>query len=244
MSKKRRTQVAKIQKETDYLLNTKFAVKPINPITKNQERLFKEYQENKNILAIGSAGTGKTYISLYLALKDVLENQKYKQIIIVRSSVQTRDQGHLPGTEKEKMERFEAPYVDIVNDLYDRGDGYEILKKKGMIKFISTSIIRGLSFDNSIILVDEVQSMNYHEIDTIITRLGQDSKIILCGDTRQDDLKNAGKHRSDVSGLRDFVRVAEKMPSFSTVKFEVDDVVRSGLVKEYILAKEILELAA
>jgi len=246
MSYKKRltkTKRNRVEKETDYLLNTKFGMKRIEPMTPNQRNLFQHYIDGQNILAVGSAGTGKTYISLYLALKDVLEKGQYKEVIIIRSSVQSREQGHMPGDAKEKLSHFEAPYTDIVNDLFDRGDAYQIMKQKNMIRFMSTSFIRGLTFDNAIIIVDECQSMNSHEIDTVMTRVGKDSKIILCGDVKQDDLKIAGKHKGDVSGLRNFIKVAKNISSFSIVDFKVDDIVRSGLVREYIIAKEELELA-
>jgi phosphate starvation-inducible protein PhoH len=246
MSRRRltKTKTNRIERETDYLLNTKFGMKQISPITDNQDRLFESYQEGKNILAVGSAGTGKTYISLYLALKDVMAKNQYKEIIIVRSSVQAREQGHMPGDAKDKMAHFEAPYVDIVNDLFERGDAYQIMKQKNLIRFMSTSFIRGLTFDNALILVDEVQNMRWDEIRTIMTRVGEGSRIILCGDTKQDDLA-CSKNRLDVSGLRQFKRVIDNMSSncFDTVEFTVDDIVRSGLVKEFIIAEELLEVA-
>jgi phosphate starvation-inducible PhoH-like protein len=246
MSRRRltKTKASRIERDTDYLLNTKFGMKQISPITENQDRLFESYQSDKNILAIGSAGTGKTYISLYLALKDVMAKNNYKEIIIVRSSVQSREQGHMPGDAKDKMAHFETPYVDIVNDLFERGDAYQIMKQKNMIRFMSTSFIRGLTFDNALILVDECQNMRWDEIRTIMTRVGEGSRIIFCGDTKQDDLA-CSKNRLDVSGLRQFKRVIDKMgpTCFATIEFTTDDIVRSGLVKEFIIAEEMLEVA-
>lgn len=245
MSRRRltKTKANRIEKETDYLLNTKFGMKRIEPITENQRKLFQSYLEGNNLLALGSAGTGKTYISLYLALKDVMANNEYKEIIIVRSSVQSREQGHMPGDAKEKMAHFEAPYVDIVNDLFGRGDAYQIMKQKNMIRFMSTSFIRGLTFDNALIIVDEVQNMNFGELDTITTRCGNNTRIIFCGDIKQDDLKTVSRNRNDSSGLRDFIRVIRKIDSFDIIEFTKEDIVRSGLVKQYIIAKEALELA-
>ena len=234
----------RVEKETDYLMNTRFAMKRIEPMTRNQRNLFEEYDDGQNLLAIGSAGTGKTYISLYLAIKDVMDRNDYKEVIIIRSSVQSREQGHMPGNDKEKMSHFEAPYTDIVNDLFERGDAYTIMKQKGMIRFMSTSFIRGLTFDNALIIVDECQSCNYHELDTIITRVGEGSRIIFCGDVKQDDLRMVSRNRNDVSGLRDFIRVIDKIESFSTIEFLPEDIIRSGLVKQYILAKEeVLEMS-
>lgn len=235
---------ARAEKETDYLLNTKFAMKRIEPITENQEETFSLYNdENKNLLLCGSAGTGKTYISVYLGLKDILEKGDFKELIIIRSAVQSREQGHMPGDAKEKLSYYESPYVDIVNDLFERGDGYQIMKQKGMIKFMSTSFIRGLTFDNAIVIVDECQNMNYGELRTIMTRIGENSKIIFCGDTKQDDLLRS-KNRADVSGLVQFKRVLDRMGGcVETVEFTVDDIVRSGLVKTFIMAEEELEAA-
>jgi len=239
-----KTKRSQIERETDCLLDTKFGMKRIEPITKTQTALFEGWSNGKNILAVGSAGTGKTYISLYLALKDVMARNQYKEIIIIRSSVQSREQGHMPGDAKEKMAHFEAPYVDIVNDLFERGDAYGIMKQKNMIRFMSTSFIRGLTFNDALILVDECQNMRWDELRTIMTRVGDNSRIIFCGDTKQDDLA-CSKNRLDVSGLRHFKKVIDRMSSncFQTIEFTTDDIVRSGLVKEFIIAEEQLELA-
>ena len=218
-------------------------MRQINPLTETQNDLFQSYREGYNLAAIGTAGTGKTMCATYLALNDVLQKGEYEKVVIIRSAVQTREQGFVPGTLEQKEAIFEAPYIDIVNDLFGRGDAYQILKQKGMIKFTTSSNIRGLTFDNSVIIVDECQSMNYHELDTIITRVGESSKIIFCGDTKQDDLATT-KNRADVSGLYDFLKVLNAIPSFNVVKFGINDIVRSGLVKEYIIAKErLLEVA-
>jgi phosphate starvation-inducible PhoH-like protein len=239
-----KTKRSQIERETDCLLDTKFGMKRIEPITKTQTALFEGWSNGKNILAVGSAGTGKTYISLYLALKDVMARNQYKEIIIIRSSVQSREQGHMPGDAKEKMAHFEAPYVDIVNDLFERGDAYGIMKQKNMIRFMSTSFIRGLTFNDALILVDECQNMRWDELRTIMTRVGDNSRIIFCGDTKQDDLA-CSKNRLDVSGLRHFKKVIDRMSSncFQTIEFTTDDIVRSGVVKEFIIAEEQLELA-
>jgi phosphate starvation-inducible protein PhoH len=206
-------------------------------MTKNQEKVVRAYKDGYHIANIGSAGTGKTYLSLAIALEDVLENENYEQLIIIRSAVQSREQGFMPGSLTEKMGYYETPYQDIVNDLFGRGDAYQILKGKGMLKFMSTSFVRGLTFDNAIIIVDECQNMTYQELDTVITRVGESSKIIFCGDMKQDDLK-ISKHRADVSGLKDFVRVISKMNDFTVIEFTTEDIVRSGLVRQYLIAKE------
>jgi len=240
-----KTKRNRVERDNNHLIDKKFSMKQIKPMTENQKQLFDLYEDGKNLLAIGSAGTGKTYISLYLALKDVLSQEQYNEVIIIRSSVQSREQGHLPGTAAEKMAYFELPYADITNDLFGRGDAYQIMKQKGSIRFMSTSFIRGLTFNNAIILVDEVQNNNWGEIRTVMTRVGDNSKIILCGDTKQDDLISL-RNKSDVSGLRNLKRVLDKMNSecFGTVEFTHADIVRSGLVREFIIAEELLDLAA
>lgn len=229
--------------ELENILNKKFSMKRINPMTKMQGELISKYKEGNNIAAIGSAGTGKTYVSMALALEDVMENELYKQLIIVRSAVQSRDQGFMPGSLTEKMSYYETPYIDIVNDLFGRKDAYNIMKQKEMIKFMSTSFVRGLTFDNSIIIVDETQNLNIGELRTIMTRVGQNSRIIFCGDTKQDDLAFSSKARFDGSGLPYFRKILDKMGGhFSTIEFTVDDIVRSPFVKQFIMAEEALAL--
>jgi phosphate starvation-inducible protein PhoH and related proteins len=248
MAKNRRlTRTEKIRAERNLdhqveILNQKFGMRQIKPLTPTQSDLFDSYTEGYNIAAIGTAGTGKTMCAMYLALNDVLQKKGYDQVIVIRSAVQTREQGFMPGTKSQKEAVFETPYQDIVNDLFGRGDAYQILKQKAMLRFMTSSFVRGLTFDNSVIIVDECQSMTYHELDTIITRVGESSKIIFCGDTAQDDL-SISKNRADVSGLVDFLRVLDRINSFDTIKFTPADIVRSGLVKEYILAKEQLMAA-
>jgi phosphate starvation-inducible protein PhoH len=225
------------------ILNQKFSMRKITPLTPSQSDLFDSYQRGYNLAAIGTAGTGKTMCATYLALNDVLQKGEYEKVVIIRSAVQTREQGFMPGSKAQKEAVFETPYMDIVSDLFQRKDAYTILKSKGMIQFMSSSFVRGLTFDNSIIIVDECQSMTYHELDSIITRVGESSRIIFCGDTKQDDLQQS-KNRADISGLHDFLKVLGKIPSFDVVRFGVEDIVRSGLVKEYIIAKEqFLEVA-
>jgi phosphate starvation-inducible PhoH-like protein len=229
------------ERDKNGTLNSKFSMRQIKPITETQETMFNYYKDGYNIAAIGTAGTGKTMSALYLALQDVLLSDQYDQVIIVRSAVQTREQGFMPGTQAQKEAIYSVPYSDITCDLFGRGDAWDILKQKRQVRFMTSSFVRGLTFDNSIIVVDECQSMTYHELDSIITRVGESSKIIFCGDTRQDDLAGS-RNRNDVSGLGEFLKVLERIPSFKTVNFGVDDIVRSGLVKEYIIAKETFQL--
>lgn len=245
MSNKRLTRRQKRQQEIemDNIANKKFTMKRISPMTEHQRDLFDAYRNGLNVANVGSAGTGKTYASLYLAFEDVLEKEEYEKVIVIRSAVQSREQGFMPGKLNEKMENYELPYIDITNDLFGRGDAYQILKQKGMVQFMSTSFVRGLTWDNCVVVVDEIQNMNYEELRTVITRIGESSKIILCGDTRQDDLRNS-KNRADRSGLSNFIKVIDNMNCFAVVEFTKDDIVRSGLVKDFITTEErVLEYA-
>lgn len=184
---------------------------------------------------MGYAGTGKTYIACNLALQE-LANQTTHKVHIYRSSVSTRDIGFLPGTEEQKMEVFEKPYMALVNEILGRGDAYEILKNKKQIVFESTSYLRGISLDNTFVIVDETQNMTDHEINTLVTRIGNNTRIIFCGDFRQSDLE----YRK--SGISFLTKVLKKMPNhFSIIEMEAEDIVRSDLVRDWILAVESIK---
>jgi phosphate starvation-inducible protein PhoH len=211
-------------------------LKKFDPLTDNQKKFFDAYKIGDYFIALhGVAGTGKTFCALYKAIEEVLDKSNpFGKIIVVRSAVQSRDMGHLPGDVAEKMEIYEQPYRQICETLFGRKDAWERLEEQGYVKFISTSFIRGMSFDDAIIIVDEMQNMTYEEIDTVMTRVGYRSKIIWCGDYRQTDLN---KKKNDVSGILKFFDIAQHMSSFTRIEFTVDDIVRSSLVKDYILAK-------
>jgi phosphate starvation-inducible protein PhoH len=211
-------------------------LKTFQPLTDNQKLFYDAYKQGDYFIALhGVAGTGKTFIALYKAIEEVLEKtNSFNKIIIVRSAVQSREIGHLPGDVGEKMEIYEQPYRQICHQLFDRKDSWDRLEEQGYIQFISTSFIRGMSFDNAIIIVDEMQNLTYEEIDTVMTRVGHMSKIIWCGDYRQSDLN---KRKSDVTGILKFFDIAHHMRAFTRIEFTVDDIVRSSLVKDYILAK-------
>lgn len=214
-------------------------LKEIVPLTENQTKTFEAFQQRgKNLLLHGSAGTGKTFLSLYLSLLEVVQksSSKYKSIVIIRSVVPTRDIGFLPGTLQEKSKVYENPYEDICCELFGRGDAYQILKKKELIEFTTTSFLRGLTLRNCIIIVDEVNNMTFHELDSVISRVGTNAKIIFAGDYSQTDLTNW----KDQDGLLDFMDILQEMNSFEFVEFGIEDIVRSGLVKEYLLAKHRL----
>lgn len=206
------------------------------PLTENQKKMFMLYNSNMNLFLHGSAGTGKSFLSMFLALRDILEDgNDYERLIIIRSSVPTRDMGFLPGSEEEKMEVYEEPYMAICDELFDYSNTYRNLKRIGKITFFSTSFIRGNTFNNSIILLDEVNNCNFHEIDSVITRVGKHSKIIFSGDTTQTDLLKSNK---DQCGIPEFMSIIKKMKSFGIVDFGLKDIVRGEIVKEYLTIKE------
>ena len=218
-------------------------MKKIEPLTENQETLFARYGLDQNLVAYGCAGTGKTFITLYNALRDVLnEKTPYEKIYIVRSLVATREIGFLPGDHEDKSSLYQIPYKNMVKYMFEMPDDasfemlYGNLKTQGTISFWSTSFIRGTTLDNSIIIVDEFQNLNGHELDSIITRVGENSKIMFCGDATQSDLIKT----NEKNGIIDFMKVLRIMPSFDTIEFGIEDVCRSGLVKEYLTAKHQL----
>ena len=212
----------------------------IEPITDNQKKLFDSYSEGKHLVAYGTAGTGKTFISLYNAISDILdESTPYEKIYLVRSLVSTREIGFLPGDHEDKADIYQIPYKNMVKYMFQMPTDadfemlYGNLKAQETIKFWSTSFIRGTTLDNAIVIVDEFQNLNFHELDSIITRVGENSRIIFSGDASQTDLVKT----NDRNGIHDFLNILRKMPSFDIIEFGIDDIVRSGLVKEYIIAK-------
>lgn len=213
-------------------------LKSIVPLTQNQSQVFEDFDHNYNLFLYGYAGTGKSFIGLYLALDDVLDtSQRYNKVVIIRSVVPTRDMGFLPGNSKEKAKEYEAPYTEICSELFGRADAYSILKQKGVVEFISTSFVRGITLRNCIVVVDEIQNMTAGELNSIITRIGDNCKIIFCGDLRQCDLK---PYR-ETSGISDFIQIIHSMKSFSFTEFQIEDIVRSNTVREYIIARYKLE---
>ena len=217
----------------------------IEPITDTQKQVFKSWKEGKNQFLCGCAGTGKTFVSMYLAFEEVLRNEiAYDKVIIVRSLIPTREIGFLPGDEEDKAALYQVPYANMAQFMFKQPNEqafnilYDRLKAQGSLYFLSTSFLRGLTFDNSIIIVDECQNLNFHELDTIITRVGQDSKISFCGDFMQSDLTK----RNEKDGLHDFVKILEEMDEFSISEFSIGDIVRSGFVRSYLIEKTKLGL--
>ena len=217
----------------------------VKPLTDNQTTAFAQYSEGKNLLLHGAAGTGKTFITLYMALQEVLdENSPYDKIYIVRSLVPTREIGFLPGDHEDKSALYQIPYKNMVRYMFSMPDDnsfemlYDNLRAQETISFWSTSFIRGVTLDNAIVIVDEFSNLNFHELDSMITRIGEESKIMFCGDITQTDLTR----ENDKSGISDFIRILEEMKEFSCIEFDINDIVRSGLVKSYLISKYNLGL--
>jgi phosphate starvation-inducible PhoH-like protein len=222
-------------------LKRQLELKHITPLTETQRIAFEAYDSGKNLVLHGIAGTGKSFISLYLALDEILnceEESVYEKVIIIRSVVPTRDVGFLPGSPKQKTEIYEAPYLAICSELFGRGDAYTVLKQRNDIEFISTSFIRGVTLNNCIIIVDEIANMTLHELDSVITRVGKNCRIVFSGDFRQSDFTK----ESDKGGLHKFIEITKRMKSFEFIDFNENDIVRSSMVKDYIIQKDRLRI--
>lgn len=212
-------------------------LKTFEPLTENQAKFFEMYRGGGYFIGLfGSPGVGKTFLAMYRAIEEVLaKDNPFKQVVVVRSLVQLREVGHLPGNLEEKQEIYELPYKEICTTLFGRSDAWDRLKEQGFARFISTTAIRGISIDDSIIIVDEIQNCNWSEINTIVSRVGHRSKIIFAGDFKQTDLIKSNR---DTSAFHDFRRVATAMSAFQEVYFTPDDIVRSSLVRDWIIACE------
>lgn len=214
-----------------------FELKLVKPLTQNQERVFESYSQGKHLMLSGMAGTGKSFLALYLALKDLVDGN-LSAVNIIRSTVPSRDMGFLPGTLKEKLAAYEDPYQQIINDLFSRDDAWSILCRKGYVNMLSTSYLRGVTYKNSAIILDEVQNCTLQELDTVITRVGPNCRVIICGDIKQNDLLS-GKNQT---GLPLFDKIVAEMSEFDSVMFGLEDIVRSGLVRSYLISKYRLGL--
>jgi predicted ribonuclease YlaK len=206
-------------------------------LTDNQKKAKDAWDEGSNLVLSGSAGTGKTYLGMYFALETVFTKNNYiDKVVIIRSIVPTREIGYLPGSKEEKESPYTLPYADICDEIIDTRDSYSKLILQGKAEFLSTSFIRGTTFDNCVVLVDEMQNLNFHELDSVITRVGENCKLIFCGDYYQSDFE---KER-DKNGLIEFLNILDQTTYFETIEFTWKDIVRSDLVREYIMTKEML----
>jgi len=217
---------------------------PISPLTENQEKIFDAWDKGQHLFIYGAAGTGKTFCAIYKALFDCLkETPSYDNVYIVRSLVATREIGFLPGDHEDKSSLYQIPYKNMVKYMFEMGNDsefdalYGALKQQETIKFWSTSFLRGVTLDNAVIIIDEMQNLNFHELDSIITRVGENTRIVFCGDAMQSDLVRD----KEKNGIHDFMRILELMPDdFAMIEMGVDDICRSGLVRNYLIAKNSL----
>jgi len=230
----------KQQRRNESTLDQSFRLKKISPMTDTQADAFDAYEDGHNLLMVGYAGTGKSFISSYLALRDILSGKLYHKLIIVRSAVPGRDMGFLPGKIQDKLNAYESPYKAMFSELFGRGDAWEICLTKGIVEFTSTSYMRGITISNAVVLVDEIQNCTAQELETLITRVGPNSRIMFCGDIHQCDLY---RNRYDTSGLPNFLQIIENMSSFDVVDFKLEDIVRSGICREFLEAKHHIEMA-
>jgi phosphate starvation-inducible protein PhoH len=229
----------RLQRQNQEVMKEKlnFTLRKINPLTDNQRQTFGAYNNDKHLLLIGTAGTGKSFLSIYLGMQDIMDERSHEKMVIIRSVVPTRDMGFLPGSNKEKSKVYEAPYYAIFSELFGRGDAYEYLKNKGIVEFMTTSFVRGITLNDCIIIVDEFQNMTASELHSVFTRIGRNCRVVFAGDIKQNDF--SGKREE--SGFRDFFKVIDKMRDFGIIEFTRDDIVRSELVRSYIIAREELE---
>lgn len=230
-----------IDKEGNFNTKNVNIRRDIEPMTITQKDAFDSWERGYNLMLHGIAGTGKTFLALYFALSEVWNKKNYyKKVYLIRSTVSTRDQGFQPGTKAQKEAVYEEPYPPIVHTIFGRGDAYQLLKQRNMIEFRSTSFLRGATFDDCIIVVDEMQNMSDGELHTIMTRVGQNCRIIFAGDIKQDDLTS--ERYNEKSGIKNFMRVISNMDAFDFIEFYAEDIVRSDLVKSYIIERDRLGL--
>jgi predicted ribonuclease YlaK len=209
----------------------------LDALTDKQGEVIKYWKKDNHLVLSGSAGTGKTFMGLHLALSAVLDRStRYEKVIIVRSIVPTRDIGFLPGTEEEKKEVYALPYKALCSEMFKTHDAWDILLHTDKVEFISTSFVRGQTFNDAIVIIDESQNCSFHELDSVITRLGKDCKFIMCGDYYQSDLHK----KSEREGVKQFIEILETLNGFRVVEFNWSDIVRSDIVRDYICSKEQL----
>lgn len=238
MKPKKQTKVKeKVAEVTPKYDLSKLHLSELKPLTDNQGIAIDSFSKNYNLVLHGVPGSGKSFIAIALCLNEILNNKSGQQLVIVRSVVPTRDSGYLPGSLEEKEAVYLSPYIAIVNELFHDGNAWKTLVGAGVIKFISTSYIRGLTLNNSLILVDEFQNCNYHELCSVITRVGKNSKVYFTGDGDQSDFE----HERDKNGIIEFIEILDTLKYFKKIEFTWADCVRSGLVRDFLMSKELIK---
>ncbi len=203
---------------------------PIKAKTVNQQKLVQAVKDNDLVFALGPAGTGKTYISVAMAVR-ALKNKQIKKIIITRPAVEAGENlGFLPGDLKEKIDPYLRPIYDALNDMIP----FEKLKyymEREIIEIAPLAYMRGRTLNNAFILLDEAQNTTPMQMKMFLTRMGPESKMIVTGDTSQIDLP-----RNQYSGLKDAVRILNQVKGIGFVELTDKDVVRHRLVRDIIEA--------
>ena len=214
---------------------------PIEAIGPAQTEAFAKYKENKNLFLTGSAGTGKTFVLLYLAFADVFDDESpYDKVILIRSLLPSRDAGFHSGSLEEKANYYQAPYRQLVKFLFEMQSKdefaalWDLLIEQESVEFQTTSFLRGQTFDNAIIICDEAQNLNFAELDTVMCRVGQNTKIMFSGDEAQTAFIN----NDDKEGMYNFQGILGEMEECEVIKFGIGDILRSGLCRSYLIAKE------
>jgi len=226
------------KKNNDVFSRNNLKLKEIEAKTNNQKLFFEQYNTGNHMFVHGCPGTGKSFLGCYLAIKQMIETvnsrQAHKKLIILRSVVPSRDVGFLPGSLEEKAAIYEMPYVAIFAELFQRADAYDILKNEGIVEFTTTSFLRGLTFTDAIVFMDETQNATFEELNTVISRVGENTRILFSGDFYQNDLN---KKFNDKSGFSKFMHILECIDEFTFIQMQVEDIVRSALAKKYIMAR-------
>jgi phosphate starvation-inducible PhoH-like protein/PhoH-like ATPase len=220
--------------QVDMLSEYSNNMRDIKPITDSQIEAYEQWDRGRNLILSGAAGSGKTFIALYLALQELIKNRK-KRLVILRSVVPTRDIGFLPGTQEEKEAAYLTPYIGVISEIFKNNPTlFTSFLKNGTIEFLTTSYIRGITLKDAIVVVDEFQNCNFHELDSIITRIGKGSRVIFSGDYYQSDFTN----RKEKEGIGEFLKIIESLKHFKKIEFTWKDCVRSGMVRDYLMTKE------
>ena len=220
--------------QVDMLSEYSNNMRDIKPITDSQIEAYEQWDKGRNLILSGAAGSGKTFIALYLALQELIKNRK-KRLVILRSVVPTRDIGFLPGTQEEKEAAYLTPYIGVISEIFKNNPTlFTSFLKNGTIEFLTTSYIRGITLKDAIVVVDEFQNCNFHELDSIITRIGKGSRVIFSGDYYQSDFTN----RKEKEGIGEFLKIIESLKHFKKIEFTWKDCVRSGMVRDYLMTKE------
>ncbi len=206
--------------------------KPIKSRTINQKKLETDYDKNDLLLAVGPAGSGKTYTAIALAVR-ALRNREVKRIILTRPAVEAGERlGYLPGDLKEKLDPYLQPLYDALNDMIP-SKKLKSYMEEGVIEIAPLAYMRGRTLSNAFVILDEAQNTTVNQLKMFLTRMGLNSKFIITGDITQIDLPNKQN-----SGLVKALKILNDIKGISIVNFDIRDIVRHKLVKHIVEAYE------